>query len=446
MPRRLLLAGLLVWTALPAAGFVTVAKPAAAKPQDPPRVLVAPYSGIIHPVAAEFMTAAIREAETRKADALVFQLDTPGGLDLSMRDIIKAILAAKVPVIVYVHPTGGRAASAGVFITMAAHVAAMAPGTNIGAAHPVAIPTMGGMGGKEAKEGTDKVMEGKAVNDAAAYLKSIAQKRGRNESWSFEAVSQSTSIPASEALSLHVVDLVAADLNDLLVQADGRKLADFSAPLRTAGAVVERFEMTRRQRWLAAVSDPNVAMILMSLGAAGLFIELYNPGLILPGVVGLVCILLAFYSFQTLSASYAGVLLIVAGMLFFLLEIKITSYGLLALSGVVAVLLGVLMLFQQSMGGLQVSWTVIVSTLAGLLAVVAAVSYVVVLAYRRGATTGPEAMVGLEGEAYSELGPRGRVLVRGELWKAVAEGGAIPKGALVEVTAVAGMLLTVRKR
>jgi len=410
---------------------------------DPPRVLLAPYSGIIHPVAAEFMTGAVAEARGRGVDALILQLDTPGGLDLSMREIIKSIMGSKVPVIVYVHPAGGRAASAGVFITMAAHVAAMTPGTNIGAAHPVAIPTMGG---QKDKAPVDKVMEGKTVNDAAAYLKSIAQERGRNAQWAFQAVAKSTSIPASEAAAIGVVDIIAEDLDGLLKDLDGRRVKGFDAPLRTAGAVIERYEMTRRQRWLSAVSDPNVAMILMSLGAAGLFIELYNPGLILPGVVGAVCLLLAFYSFQTLSASYAGVLLIVAGLVFFLLEIKVTSYGLLALGGSVATLLGVLMLFQQSLGGLGVSWTVIVSVLLTLLGVTALVSYLVVQAYRRKIPTGSEGMVGQEGVALSELSPEGRVQVQGEIWKARIEGAALEKGCAVQVTAISGMVLTVQRK
>ncbi|MFH1725169.1 MAG: nodulation protein NfeD [Elusimicrobiota bacterium] len=411
------------------------------KSAQAPRVLVAPYSGIIHPVAAEFIEGAIRRAEDEGFDALVLQLDTPGGLDLSMRIIVKAVMNAELPVIVFVHPAGSRAASAGVFITMAAHVAAMTPGTNIGAAHPVAIPMMGGA--KPGKEKKDDILETKAVSDAAAYLRSIAQKRGRNQDWAYEAVSKSTSIPAGEALALGVVDLLAEDLPELLKKADGRTLPDFEKPLRTAGASVERYEMTRRQRWLAAVSDPNVAMILMSLGAGGMFIELYNPGLILPGIVGAVCLLLAFYSFQTLSASYAGVLLIVLGMVFFLLEIKVTSYGLLALGGVAAMLLGVLMLFQQSMGGLGVSWSVIISSLAGLLGVTAVVSYLVYQTYRRKIPTGMEGMVGLEGAAIGELAPKGKVRVQGEIWEAASEAGALSDGAEIVVTAVKGMRLSV---
>jgi membrane-bound serine protease (ClpP class) len=405
-----------------------------------PRILIAPFSGVISPVAAEFLSGAVDRARLEGFDALVIQLDTPGGLDPSMREIVKAVLGSTVPVVVYVYPTGSRAASAGVFITMAAHVAAMAPGTNIGAAHPVALP---GMGGQKEKDKTDEVMEGKVANDAAAYLKSIALKRGRNAEWAAEAVSKSTSIPATEALSRSVIDLVAADYAELLRAIDGRTLADFDRPLRTAGALIEREEMTRRQRWLSAISDPNVAMILMSLGAGGLFIELYNPGLILPGIVGAIGLILAFYSFHTLSASYAGVLLILAGMLFFLLEIKVVSYGMLALGGIAATLLGVLMLFQHHpMGGLAVSWSVILGNIAGLLVLVAALTWFVVRALKKRAVTGTEGMVGAEGECLDTA----HVLVAGEIWEAEFIEGPLPKGAPVVVQSVERLKLKVKRK
>ncbi|MFA6030000.1 MAG: nodulation protein NfeD [Elusimicrobiota bacterium] len=413
----------------------------------PPKALVATFSGVISPVASEYLVEAVAEAERRGSDLLVIELDTPGGLDLSMRGIVKGIFAARVPVVVYVQPSGGRAASAGVFITMAAHVAAMAPGTNIGAAHPVMIGGGGGglPGGK--KEEADKTMETKVASDASAYIKSIAHRRGRNETWAFEAVTKSTSIASSEAVAMKVVDLEAPSLEDLLKAIDGRKLADFERPLRSAGAELERWPMTRRQRWLAALSDPNVAMILMSLGAGGLFIELYHPGLILPGVVGAVSLILAFYSFETLSASYAGVLLILAGFVFFLLEIKVTSYGMLALGGVAATLLGVLMLFRHhALGGLGVSWDVLGGTLGGLLGLVAFLSWIVMRAYRRPVATGSEALVGAEGHAAGALAPAGKVAIGGELWDARSESGEIPDGAAVVVSSVVGLHLTVRRK
>jgi membrane-bound serine protease (ClpP class) len=302
-------------------------------------------------------------------------------------------------------------------------------------------------GSGEKKEEQDKTMEAKVASDAAAYLKSIAHRRGRNEEWAAKAVTISTSIPASEAVALRVVDLEAPSLEELLQTVDGRKLPDFEKPLRTAGASIERYEMSRRQRWLAALSDPNVAMILMSLGAAGLFIELYNPGLILPGIVGAISLILAFYSFQTLSASYAGILLILAGMVFFLLEIKITSYGMLAVGGIAATLLGTLMLFQQNaLGGLGVSWTILLSSLAGLLSVVALISRIVYKAFLRPVPTGKEGMIGAEGRAVGRLDASGKVEIRGELWDAESEGGPIEAGAPVIVKALKGLTLKVAKK
>lgn len=425
---------------------------AAPKPdprQAPPRVLVAPFAGVISPVAAEFLTHAVQEAEAKDFDALVIELDTPGGLDPSMRSIIQAVMNSKVPVLVYVFPPGARAASAGAFITMAGHVAAMAPGTNIGAAHPVAIPAGGGVPGAEKKkdDGAKDVMEDKMANDAAAYLRSIARERGRNEEWAAKAVLESASLPVVEAVAQKVVDLQAPSLEELLRQADGRKLPGFKMALRTGGAKVERFEMTRRQRLLAALSDPNVAMILMSLGAAGLFIELYSPGLVLPGVVGAVCLVLAFYSFQTLSASYAGVILLLLGFLFFLLEVKVTSFGLLALSGVASILLGVLMLFRdQPAGGLRVAWSVVGGLVGSLVGLTALASTLVVQAHRRRKELGAEAMVGATAEVLRALAPKGKVRFGGEVWDAVSLEGTAAAGDSVVIEAVEGLLLKVRPK
>lgn len=428
------------------AGGVLAAAPKPGAKEASPRVLVAPFAGVISPVAAEFLAGAVEKATGGAYDALVIQLDTPGGLDLSMRIIIQAIMNSRVPVIVYVHPPGARAASAGAFITMAGHVAAMAPGTNIGAAHPVALPTTGDAPEPEKKKGGEKsVMEGKMASDAAAYLRSIARERGRNEEWAAKAVLESASLPVTEAVAQKVVDLQAASLEELLRQVDGRKLPDFERPLRTAGAAVDPWEMTRRQRLLAALSDPNVAMILMSLGAAGLFIELYSPGLILPGVVGAVCLVLAFYSFQTLSASYAGIILLMLGLLFFILEISVTSFGLLALSGAASILLGVLLLFKdQPAGGIQVAWGVVGGMLFSLLGLTALASYLVIQAHRRRKETGTEAMIGAKAEVVKRLDPKGKVRVGGELWDAVVQGPPADAGEVVVIEAVEGLLLRVR--
>src|SRR5437016_9660511 len=301
-------------------------------------VVVATYEGVINPVAAEYLHDALSEAHTLGARALVIKLDTPGGLDTSMRLIIKDITAATFPVVVYVSPSGGRAASAGVFITLAAHVAVMTPGTNIGAAHPVA------MGGGE----MDKTLKEKVENDSVAYIKSIAEQRGRNVAWAEDAVRKSVSVTEREALKLKIIDLVVESVPMLLKQLDGRTvpLQIGSTVLRTAGAAIREFPMGLRLELLKALSDPNIAYLLMTIGTIGIMAELYNPGAILPGIVGAISLIMAFYSLQSLPINYAGVLLIMLGVVLFILEIKVTSYGLLTLGGIAAMTLGGLLLVK----------------------------------------------------------------------------------------------------
>ncbi|OGR65544.1 MAG: hypothetical protein A2X31_00180 [Elusimicrobia bacterium GWB2_63_22] len=410
-------------------------------------VLVAPYSGVITPAAAEFVSDAVDKVnKAGGADLLVIALDTPGGLDSSMREIIKKMLASKKPVAVYVSPQGARAASAGVFISMASPLVAMAPGTNIGAAHPVVIGGLPGGIGKEKDKAEKKKdpMDEKMVNDAAAYMKSITEKTGRNVDWATRAVTKSESISAEEAVKEGVADFIAADINEFLVKADGRKIGEFGT-LRAVKPAVDYLRQTRRQKFLATITDPNIAMILMSLGAAGLFIELYNPGLILPGVVGAVSLVMAFYSFQTLSANFAGVALIMLGFVFFIVEIKVVSYGLLTLAGAASVLMGGLMLFNQpSMGGLSISMSMLLSTVVGLIAVVAGVAFIALRAQLRRVVTGIESLEGRKGLAKTALAPKGTVLVEGELWEAESVSGDIPAGAEVIVTAVQGFKIRVR--
>lgn len=408
------------------------------------KVLAAPYAGVITPAAAEFMGGAIDRANAEKYDLLVFELDTPGGLDSSMREIIKQILASEVPVAVYVYPQGARAASAGVFISMAAHLAVMAPGTNIGAAHPVMLGAIPPIAGE--KDGRKKdPMEDKVLNDASAYIKSITQQKKRNVAWAIKAVTKSDSISAEEALKTGVVDFIASDIGDLLVKIDGHEVAGFGR-LAVKNSKVDFMLQTRRQKFLAVITDPNIAMILMSLGAAGVFIELYNPGLILPGVVGAVSLVLAFYSFQTLSANLAGLALILLGFIFFIAEIKVVSYGLLTLGGALSVILGALMLFNRpSLGGLSVSMNILTSTLICLIAVVAALSWIVMKAQLRRVVTGIESLAGKKGLAKTDLKPKGTVLVEGELWEAESVSGDIAKGAEIAVTAVEGFKVRVKK-
>ena len=302
------------------------------------QVLAVKVNGVINPVSSEFISKSIIRAYAMRAEALVIELDTPGGLDTSMRNIVKDIIGSKVPVIVYVSPSGARAASAGVFITLAAHVAAMAPGTNIGAAHPVS------MGGK-----MDKTMSDKATNDAAAYIKSLAERTGRNAGWAEDAVRKSISATETEAFREHIVDLVSKDLNALLKDIDGRKVNTDAGEkiLQTADSSITRTEMDLRYKILSFISDPSVAYMLMLLGFYGLFFELTNPGTIFPGVTGAIFLILAFYAFQTLPVNYAGLLLIILSLILFVLEIKIVSHGLLTIGGTISMVIGSLMLFDS---------------------------------------------------------------------------------------------------
>jgi membrane-bound serine protease (ClpP class) len=370
------------------------------------------------------------------AEALIIELDTPGGLDTSMRSIVKDIIGSSVPVVVYVSPSGARAASAGVFITMAAHVAAMSPGTNIGAAHPVA------MGGK-----MDKVIAEKATNDAAAYIKSIAESRGRNVKWAEDAVRKSVSVTETEALKNNIIDLIAKDINTLLSEIDGKKTttAYGDKTLKTAGAKIIRHEMSFRHKILNLISDPNVAYILMMLGFYGLFFELTNPGAIFPGVIGGICLVLAFYSFQTLPVNYAGLLLIIIGLILFILEVKVTSYGMLTIGGIVSMVLGSLMLFESPLPVLKLSLSVIIPA-----AIVTALFFVLTFrlaykAYKRKPVTGAEGLIGLEGVAKTDITPGGgMVVVHGEFWSAYSD-DVIHKEERVVVEDVKGLRVKVNK-
>lgn len=400
-----------------------------------PFVLVATYDGIINPVASEYIHDALASAEERGAQALLICLNTPGGLDTSMRLIIKDIIGASIPVVVYVSPSSGRAASAGVFITMAAHVAAMAPGTSIGAAHPVA------MGGGE----MDKTMKEKVENDSVAYIKSIAEQRGRNVTWAEDAVRKSVSITEREAIKLNVIDLVADSVPALLKQLDGRSIAlqSGSIVLDTTGAVVHAFPMGLRLELLKTLSDPNIAYLLMTIGTIGIIAELYNPGAILPGIVGAISLILAFYSFQSLPVDYAGVLLFMLGIVFFILEASVTSYGMLAIGGVVSMVLGSLMLIKTDAEFLQISWSVIIPVVV----LVGAFSLLIVgmgiKAMRHRPVTGQEEMVGLVGVVKTALTPHGQVAVHGELWDAISDHPLQP-GDAAEVIGMSGLRLHVK--
>ncbi len=416
---------------LAAAGALLPAPASAAAP-----VATIQIDGVISPVTVRLVEAALTRAQSEGAGALVIQLDTPGGLERSMRLICQRLLNAEIPVIVYVAPTGSRAASAGVFITMAAHVAAMAPATNIGAAHPVAI------GG-----GVDKESMKKIENDAAAFARTIAVERGRNAEWAEKAVRQSVSITEREALKLKVVDLVADSLPDLLDKIDGRvvKVAKGPVTLQTRGATVKAIEVGFRDRVLNVITDPNIAYILMMLGMLGLFFELSNPGVILPGVIGGISLILAFFALQSLPINYAGLLLILFGIVLLIAEIKVVSHGVLAIGGIVALALGSLMLFDAPEVGFRVSWWVILPTVgatAGMFLVAVGAG---LRALSARAPAGGSALVGQTGVARGALSPEGQVLVQGELWRAVARGAPVAEGARVRVVDANGLTLTVEQ-
>jgi membrane-bound serine protease (ClpP class) len=368
----------------------------------------------ITPPVAEFIIKSIADADKGKAEGLIIRLDTPGGLDTAMRDIAKAILNAPVTVIVYVAPAGARAASAGVIIVASAHVAAMAPGTNIGAAHPVGI----GIGGK-----MDKTMSQKVENDAAAYAKGIAKKRGRNEDWVQRAVRKSESITAEDALRLKVIDFVASYMNELLKQMDGKQvnLDGASRMIKTAGAVVREKTMGTRNRILAAISDPNIAYILLLIGLAGLYFELSTPGAILPGVIGGISLILAFFAMQTLPVNYAGIALILFSIILFIAEIKVVSHGILATGGVISLIIGSLMLFKTSDSSLGISWGVLIPAVTITSLFFIAVVFIALKAQLRPQQAGAEGMVGHEGIAVSDVHAGGKVLVDGEYWEAMSD-------------------------
>ncbi len=428
-------AGLL---ALGAASGSEVGSPPAAepKPATSPVVVHLRVNSIIHPVASEFITESLAEAEGMDAAAVVIELSTPGGLLTSTREIFTAMLGSKVPVVVFVGPSGAQAASAGFFLLMAADVAAMAPGTNTGAAHPVA-----GQG-----EDFKGAMAEKVEQDAAATIRSLAARNGRNEELAEAAVVESRSFTADEALAEGLIDLVVADVPTLLKEIDGRVIRagdGEGVALATAGASLRELEMTAFQRFLSAIAHPNIAYILMTLGGLGLYFEFSNPGAILPGVVGGICLILAFFALSVLPVNYAGIALIILAMIFFIAEVKVTSYGLLTVGGLISLVLGSLMLFKSVDPAIRVSLDVIAAATLFTLVVVVFMVRMVFKAHRSQVTTGLEGLVHLRGVARSALAPRGKVFVRGEIWNAVAE-SAVAVGDEVEVVGVEGMTLKVR--
>jgi membrane-bound serine protease (ClpP class) len=412
---------------------------------------------IISPVTQQYVVEAIERSESDGAVCLILLLDTPGGLLESTRAIVKRMMNAKVPIAVYVAPSGSRAGSAGVFITLAAHVAAMAPSTNIGAAHPVVVGEGGGPVKKlirritRAKKEEEIVeeeqvdpMSQKVLNDTIAWVTTIAAARGRNQEWAKQAVTESFSVTETQAVTERIVDLVAADIPDLLRQIQGRRVELSGVPveLHTADASVVRMPMSARQEFLATITNPNIAYLLMLLGTLGLIFEFTHPGIGFPGIAGLICLLLALYAFQTLPVSYAAVALIVLGLGLLIAEIKVVSYGLLGVGGVICLTLGSLMLFESPDPHIQVSLRVILPTVATLSAIILFVLQRALRAQAQAVTTGAQGLLGEIGSASTDLAPEGQVFVHGELWSA-GSSRPVKKGQRVRVVHVDGLRLLV---
>jgi membrane-bound serine protease (ClpP class) len=405
---------------------------------EPGKVVVITVDGSINPSSAQYISSGIKHARETNAECLVITLNTPGGLLKSTRVIVSDILDSEIPVVVFVYPGGSQAASAGVFITLAGHLAAMAPGTNIGAAHPVSLQ------GEQ-----DSIMNEKATNDAAAFIRTISEKRARNTQWAEDAVRKSVSITETEALKESVIDTIAVTIRDLLEKIDGKEINTSAGikVLNTRDAEIVELKLNFQQKILGLLSDPNIAYILLMIGIYGIFFELYNPGAIFPGVVGAISLILAFYSLHTLPVNYAGLALIILAIILFIIEIKVVSYGLLTIGGVVSLILGSIMLIdaKSTLEVIRISWQVIlVIVMLTTAFFIFAISFGI-KAQRRKPVTGVEGIIGEIGEVISDLEPAGQIRVHGELWNAESPEGPVSKGVKVVVTGVSNLKLIVRK-
>jgi membrane-bound serine protease (ClpP class) len=422
--------------ALASALFVSLALAQTATAADPPRVLAVEFSNDVNPVTEDYLTGAIDRANDEGYDAVVILMDTPGGLDSSMRNIIKRELDSKVPVVVYVYPPGSRDASAGVFITMAADVAAMAPETNIGSSTP--ISTGGGDIPKDLKR--------KVVNDAVAYIRALASEHGRNADWAEKAVRVASNLPAREALAMNVVDYVEPSLPALLDRIDGTRVEPKGVVLHTAGAEVDTVKLSLWKRILDTIIDPNIIVLLLALGTLGITVEIFNPGLIFPGTLGAISLIVGLFGLQVLPVSAAGVLLILLAAAFFAAEPFVMSHGALALAGAACFVIGSLMLFDPAGPAYQVSLSVALA-IAGTFAVLTIFAVTkIVQARRRRPVTGQEELVGQVGVVRKRLDPAGLVFVHGELWQARSDGEPLEVGIPVQVEGIDdGLVLEVRR-
>lgn len=433
-----IICALVVWVAL--------AAPLAAAEQAPGHVVLLQVNGVIGPATSDYVTRTLHKAKARGAALVIMQLDTPGGLDTAMRAIIQDMLASPVPVVVYVAPAGARAASAGTYLIYASHVAAMAPGTNLGAATPVQIgsPLDSGDEGKKSGAQHDDPLSRKMVNDAVAYIQALARLRGRNAEWAETAVRGAASVAAEEALRLGVVEVIARDVPALLAQIDGRRVTTVEGErvLATRNLIVDEVAPDWRSRLLALITDPNVAYVLMLVGIYGLIYELASPGMVLPGVVGAICLLLALFAFQVLPINYAGLGLIIVGVAFMIGEALLPSFGALGIGGLAAFVIGSVMLLETEAPGYGISVPVIAA-----FALVSALFFIGVIglaikARRRPVVSGREEMIGSVGTVLEDFATRGAVRVHGEIWTAYA-GQPLQQGQRVRVAAIEGLILRV---
>jgi membrane-bound serine protease (ClpP class) len=432
--------------------------------------LVLEVDGAIGPATAAYVEDGLEEAASRGASIVVLRMDTPGGLDTSMRAIIQDIIASDIPVASYVGPSGARAASAGTYILYASHIAAMSPGTNLGAATPVSLGGEGGLpfmpsagepddgdaseepadapqvaeGGQANAAAPQTAMEAKVVNDAIAYIRSLAEMRGRNADWAERAVREAASLPATEALAENVIDVVATSIDDLLAQIDGRTVSvgDEMVTLRTRGLAIETLEPDWRNYALGVITDPNVAMILMVIGFYGLLFEFFHPGALYPGTIGAICLVIALYALAALPLNFAGLALILLGIALIVAEMFTPSVGIMGIGGTIAVTLGAIIFIDTDSPQFQVSWTVIVG-----IAILSAgfsllVAYLAATSFRRKVVTGQEEMIGLNGKVLDWDGRSGQVLVHSERWSAVSDGPLAP-GQKIRVVKLDGLTLTI---
>jgi membrane-bound serine protease (ClpP class) len=441
-----------VWglLALLATAMAMAAAPVAPKAQS--MVVVLRVDGPISPASADYVVRGIAEAGQRHASAIVLELDTPGGLSDSMRDINKAILASKVPVIGYVAPSGARAASAGAYIMYATHIAAMAPATNIGAATPVSIgggtlplPTPASTSGKPAPAQAESTELRKVTNDSVAYIRSLAERRGRNADWAEKAVREAVSVSAQEALKLHVVDLIAPNVPQLLVDVDGRSVqtAAGTVVLHTRGAEMQTIAPGWRSQFLGVIANPSVAYILLLLGLGGLVMEGMHPGGVLPGVVGAICLLLALYAFQMLPVNFAGLALIVLGVILIVSEAFVPAYGTLGIGGVISFVVGSVIFMDTGVPGFGIALPVVVGLAIAAAGILAGIVWMAMRSHKQPVVSGREEMIGAIGEVVADFEGLGSVHVHGERWQA-RSGVPLSRGQAVAVTGMHGLILDVK--